>query len=90
MFSSQPLDLARKFVMHYFVDWWLLKIISLILSTICLFALTLIFLFTDGRPFPQWKSGLTPNAAVNTLSAIVKAGTLLPTFKAWASSDGCD
>jgi Protein of unknown function (DUF3176) len=73
---------AKGFITRWFVDWWLLEIISWIFSAICMAIILSVLLHYNGRPLPAWKLGLTLNSFISILSGFAKASLLLPTAEA--------
>jgi hypothetical protein len=73
---------AKGFVTRWFVEWWLLEIISWIFSAICMAIILSVLLHFNGRPMPAWKLGLTLNSFISILSGFAKASLLLPTAEA--------
>jgi hypothetical protein len=73
---------AKGFITRWFVEWWLLEIISWIFSAICMAIILSVLLHYNGRPLPAWKLGLTLNSFISILSGFAKASLLLPTAEA--------
>lgn len=73
---------AKGFITRWFVEWWLLEIISWIFSAICMAIILSVLLHYNGRALPAWKLGLTLNSFISILSGFAKASLLLPTAEA--------
>jgi hypothetical protein len=73
---------AKSFVTRWFVEWWLLEIISWVFSAICMSIILSVLLHFNRRPLPAWKLGLTLNSFISILSGFAKASLLLPTAQA--------
>lgn len=73
---------AKGFVTRWFVEWWLLEIISWTFSCICMAIILSVLLHYNGRTLPNWKLGLTLNSFISILSGFAKASLLLPTAEA--------
>jgi hypothetical protein len=73
---------AKSFVTRWFVEWWLLEIISWVFSAIYMSIILSVLLHFNGRSLPEWKLGLTLNSFISILSGFAKASLLLPTAQA--------
>jgi hypothetical protein len=73
---------AKSFITRWFVEWWLLEIISWVFSAICMSVILSVLLHFNGRSLPDWKLGLTLNSFISILSGFAKASLLLPTAQA--------
>jgi hypothetical protein len=61
---------------------WLLEIISLFFSAMCMAAIIGVLLFLKDERLPKWPLGLTLNAYVSIFSKAAGAALLLPTTEA--------
>lgn len=67
---------------RWFVDWWLLEIISWSFSAICLIVLALVLWKYDGDLVPNWTIGISIEAFISICSGFVKSTMLLPVAEA--------
>lgn len=73
---------AREFIIRYFVEWWVLEIISWCFSAACMATVIGVLLSYQGRPIPNWPMGLTLNSFISVLSGFARSTLLLPTAEA--------
>ena len=66
----------------HFGEWWVLEIGGVLLSIGCLVAIFGICARVQRRPLEDWKSSISPNAMVSTLSTLSKAGALFAVAEA--------
>jgi hypothetical protein len=66
----------------YFVEWWMLEILSWTFSALCMASILGLLSFFDGKEIPQWPLGLTLNGFISVFSGLAKASLLLPTAEA--------
>jgi hypothetical protein len=81
-FWRRQINRLRLFVVRFFVEWWLLEILSWCFSAICMAAISGVLLYYDGKEIPQWPMGLTINGFISILSGLSKSALLLPTAEA--------
>jgi hypothetical protein len=88
-FSPEPsrspapfISRLQALITKFFVEWWLLEILSWCFGLLSMIVIVVILLFCDGRPIPIWPMGLTLNGVVSFLSGTAKSGLLLPTAEA--------
>lgn len=67
----------KAFMVAYFVEWWLLEIISLSFSAICMGAIVAVLLTYDGLAIPDWPFGMTINGFISVFSNFAKSALLL-------------
>lgn len=61
----------------YFVEWWLLEIISLSFSAICMGAIVVVLSAYEGLAIPDWPFGMTINGFISVLSNFAQSSLLL-------------
>jgi hypothetical protein len=70
----------KSFVTTYIIEWWLIEILSLSFSSLCMGAILAVLYHYDNKAMPNWKViGITLNALITLLSGLAKAALLLPT-----------
>jgi hypothetical protein len=72
----------RSWLRRWITDWWLLEIVSSMLSLVASMALVGVLLKYDDRGLPNWPSYITLNSLLALLTTIAKAGLLLPIAEA--------
>lgn len=72
----------RNFITQYILEWWILELVSWLISALCTAALVMVFAYYDKQKLPQWKFGLTLNALISLLAGITRSALLVPTFEA--------
>jgi hypothetical protein len=80
--QSKFIQVLDEFVTRYFLEGWLLEIMSWAVSAMCMGALVIIFHLTDQQEIRTFKFGLTLNGLVTILSGISRSALLFPTFEA--------
>jgi hypothetical protein len=81
-FWRRQINRIELFIVQFFVEWWLLEILSWCFSAICMTAIFAVLLHYDGKEIPQWPMGLTINGFISILSGLSKTALLLPTAEA--------
>jgi hypothetical protein len=81
-FWRRQIHRLQLYLDKYFVDWWLLEILSWCFSAICMAGIFGVLLFYNGKEIPQWPMGLTINGYISILSGLSKSALLLPTAEA--------
>jgi hypothetical protein len=81
-FWRRQINRLEHFIVQFFVEWWLLEILSWCFSAICMTAIFAVLLHYDGKEIPEWPMGLTINGFISILSGISKTALLLPTAEA--------
>jgi hypothetical protein len=79
---SPRVDWFRKMLVRWFVEWWMLEIMSWGFSAMCMVAIIGILVIYDGQMIPNWPLGLTINGFISVFSNFAKAALLLPTAEA--------
>lgn len=69
-------------MIDYFVEWWLLEILSWSFSAICMGGIVVVLLSYDGYRTPDWPMGMTINGFISVLSNFAKSALLLSTAEA--------
>jgi len=72
----------RNFVTRFILEWWILELLSWVVSALCMCSLVVVFAIYDKQKIPQWHFGLTLNALISALAGIAKSALLVPTFEA--------
>jgi hypothetical protein len=75
-------DRVRNWFTHWFVEWWLLEIVSWIFSAICMMIIAIVLSRYDGKPLPNWSINISMNAFISIFSGFAKSALLLPTAEA--------
>lgn len=73
---------VRNITIRWFVEWWMLEILSWGFSAMCMMAIIGIVIIYDGHPIPNWPLGLTINGLISVFSNFAKAALLLSTTEA--------
>ena len=66
----------------WFSEWWGFEILSMILSTMCIIAITILLKNIDGIPLHSWRLGVSVEAVLSMLAALSKSCLLMPTAEA--------
>ncbi|KAI9721228.1 MAG: hypothetical protein M1812_002389 [Candelaria pacifica] len=70
---------ASKYNLHHVLSrWWLWEVLSCILALAALVAIYGTLYAYNGRQLPDWPSGITLNALIALLSAVLRAAMLVP------------
>lgn len=72
----------RNFITRFILEWWILELLSWVISALCMCSLVIVFAYYDKQKIPQWHFGLTLNALISVLAGIAKSALLVPTFEA--------
>jgi hypothetical protein len=72
----------RRMVLKFFVEWWMLEILSLCFSTVCMVAIICILIIHDGHSIPNLPRGVTINGLIAVFSNFAKSSLLLSTQEA--------
>lgn len=73
---------CRKLIIRYFLEWWLLEILSWCLSAACMVTIIVVLHHYQGGSMPQWPYNLTLNSFISVFSGFSRAALLLPTAEA--------
>jgi len=63
-------------------DWWLVELLSCLLSLLTCAAVIIVLTSFDGRPLPNWPYNVTLNSFLALLTTIAKAGLMIPITEA--------
>jgi hypothetical protein len=66
----------------FFVEWWLLEILSWCFSALCMAAIITVLQAYDGYGTPDWPFGITINGFISIFSNFAKSALLLSTAEA--------
>jgi hypothetical protein len=69
----------HEIVLKYFVEWWMLEILSWCFSAICMAAIIGVLVSYNGQSIPDWPLGITINSFISIFSGFAKSSLLLPT-----------
>jgi hypothetical protein len=72
----------RTLITKYFIEWWMLEILSWTFSALCMALILGVLSYFDGKELPQWFLGITLNGFISVFSGLAKASLLLPTAEA--------
>ncbi|KAE9993002.1 hypothetical protein EG327_006971 [Venturia inaequalis] len=75
-------DRVRNWFTHWFVEWWLLEIVSWLFSAACMMVIAVVLSRYDGKPLPKWSIDISMNAFISIFSGFAKSALLLPTAEA--------
>ncbi|KAE9978789.1 hypothetical protein EG328_001245 [Venturia inaequalis] len=75
-------DRVKNWFTHWFIEWWLLEIVSWIFSAACMIVIAAVLARYDGKPLPRWSMNLSINAFISIFSGFAKSALLLPTAEA--------
>jgi hypothetical protein len=67
----------KSFILRYFVEWWLLEILSFCFSAACMGAIVIVLLSYDGNRTPDWPFGMTLNGFISVFSNFAKSALML-------------
>jgi len=70
------------FITKYVVEWWLLELVSWVVSAMCMTTIISVLWYFDGRELPQLPLGITLNSFISIFSNIARASLLIPTAQA--------
>jgi hypothetical protein len=73
---------VRSWYTRWFVDWWLMEILSWCFSAVCMVIIAIVLCKYDGKQVPDWRLGFSISAFVSILSGFAKSALLLPTAEA--------
>jgi hypothetical protein len=73
---------ARDWFTRWFVEWWLMEIMSWLFGAVCMVIIATVLSKYDGKPDPRWKIGLSMSAFISIFSGFAKSALLLPTAEA--------
>jgi hypothetical protein len=79
--STEPriITRLRDFVVEFFVEWWLLEIMSWCFAAICMGSVIAVLGYYNGRQIPNWPLGITINGFISVCSGFAKSSLLLVT-----------
>jgi hypothetical protein len=80
-FDRTRVEKAKGFITRWFVEWWLLEIVSWAFSAICMAVILTVMWHYNDHPLPHLGI-LTLNSLISVLSGFAKASLLLPTAEA--------
>jgi hypothetical protein len=72
-------DLAQDWLTRWFLEWWMMEILSWLFGLACMVVITVILWEYDGKPNPEWKIGISIASLISILSGFTKSALLLPT-----------
>jgi hypothetical protein len=75
-------DRSRHWFTRWFVEWWLLEIISWLFSASCMVVIVAILFKFEGKLVLDWKGVVSIGTFISILSGFVKSALLLPTAEA--------
>jgi hypothetical protein len=67
---------------RWFVDWWLLEILSWCFSAACMIIIPAVLSRYNGSMVPDWPLAISIEAFVSTFSGFAKSALLLPVAEA--------
>jgi hypothetical protein len=73
---------VRNWFTHWFIEWWLLEIVSWLFSAACMMVIAVVLSRYDGKPLPKWSINISMNAFISIFSGFAKSALLLPTAEA--------
>lgn len=76
---SRIVNLIKRFLVDYIVEWWLLEIGSICFSAACMSNIFWVMVFYNGKEIPKWPLGVTFNGFISVFSVCAKASLILPT-----------
>ncbi|KIW01028.1 uncharacterized protein PV09_07544 [Verruconis gallopava] len=76
------LDRTKNWFTRWFVEWWLLEIISWGFGAICMMIIVIMLSKVDGKSIPSWDLSISINAFISIFSGFAKSALLLPTAEA--------
>lgn len=80
--EAEPWIDDRSALRRWTTDWWLLELLSTLMSLVASMALIGVLLKFDGRALPRWPSYITLNSLLALFTTIAKAGLILPITQA--------
>ncbi|QDS77460.1 hypothetical protein FKW77_006992 [Venturia effusa] len=75
-------DRVKNWFTHWFIEWWLLEIVSWLFSAACMMVIAVVLSRYDGKPLPKWSIDISMNAFISIFSGFAKSALLLPTAEA--------
>jgi hypothetical protein len=75
-------DRARSWFTRWFVEWWLLELLSWVVSAACMLVISVVLWHFDGKGLPKWSMQISMNSFISILSGFAKSALLLPTAEA--------
>jgi hypothetical protein len=79
--SRYPSYLER-ILLKFFVEWWMLEILSWCFSAMCMGTIICMLMVHNGQGIPNWPLGLTINGFISVFSNFAKSALLLSTAEA--------
>lgn len=70
---------ARSWFTRWFLEWWMLEILSWGLGLVCMVIIAIVLAKYDGKPDPRWRIGLSIGSFISIFSGFAKSALLLPT-----------
>lgn len=81
-FPNLWLSWLRKMILKFFVEWWMLEILSWCFSALCMGAIIIVIIIYDGHGIPSWYLGITINGLISVFANFAKSALLLSTAEA--------
>ena len=75
-------DLMSSLYSAWIKDWWVLELLSWLLAALAIVMIALTLGMRDGKPTPDWPSGITVNSLISVLSQIGQWGLMGSVAKA--------
>lgn len=73
---------VRDYIVKWFVEWWLLELLSWSVAAFSTSAMIAIFALYGGQPIPRWRFGFTLNGVISLLAEVAISSIRLPTYSA--------
>lgn len=70
---------ARSWFTRWFLEWWMLEILSWGFGLVCMVIIAIVLAKYDGKPDPRWRIGLSIGSFISIFSGFAKSALLLPT-----------
>lgn len=67
---------------RWFVDWWLLEILSWCFGVVCMIIITVVLSLYNGSELPKWHLSISLNAILTIFSGLAKSALLVPVAEA--------
>ncbi|KAE9977934.1 hypothetical protein BLS_001026 [Venturia inaequalis] len=72
----------KSWFRRWFVEWWLMEIVSWFFGAICMSVIAIFLATLDGKPDPRQHMGISISAFISIFSGFTKSALLLPTAEA--------
>lgn len=73
---------VRRWTVKFFVEWWMLEILSWCFSAACMVTIIVVLNHYQDKTIPPWPRYLTLNGFISVFSGFARAGLMLPTAEA--------